>query len=72
MRPKPSKPQAVEKLLSRSGFIFVRSRGSHRFYRHADRRMVTVAFHPGDIPTGTLRAIIAQVGLTVERFNELI
>jgi len=27
-----------------------------------------VACHPGDIPRGTLRAIIAQTGLTIEEF----
>lgn len=69
MRPKPSRPQAVERLILRFGFEHVRSRGSHRIYRHPDGRIVTVAFHPGDIPTGTLRAIIVQLGLTVEQFN---
>jgi predicted RNA binding protein YcfA (HicA-like mRNA interferase family) len=29
-----------------------------------------VACHPGDIPRGTLRAIIAQTGLTAEKFLE--
>ncbi len=27
-----------------------------------------VACHPGDLPRGTVRAIIAQTGLTVDEF----
>jgi len=27
--------------------------------------------HPGDVPKGTLRAIIREMGITVEEFNNL-
>ncbi|MBZ5624880.1 MAG: type II toxin-antitoxin system HicA family toxin [Acidobacteriia bacterium] len=33
--------------LARDGFFFVRQRGSHQRYRHADGRRVTVAPHAG-------------------------
>lgn len=56
--------------LRRHGFEYLRpGKGSHEFWinRHT-RRVTMVACHPGDIPRGTLRAIIAQTGLTPEAF----
>jgi len=46
--------------LTRDGFYFVRQRGSHKRYKHADGRRVTVAPHAlGDtFSLKTLRAII--------------
>jgi predicted RNA binding protein YcfA (HicA-like mRNA interferase family) len=46
--------------LVRDGFYFVRQKGSHQRYRHADGRRVTVATHGrGDTFTlKTLRSII--------------
>ena len=47
--------------LTRDGFYFVRQRGSHQRYRHADGRRVTVAPHAqGDtFSLKTLHSIIA-------------
>jgi len=52
------------------GFVFDRSaRGSHEiWYNPRTRRRTTVPHHPGEIPRGTLRAIIAQTGLSVDAF----
>jgi len=52
------------------GFVFDRSaRGSHEiWYNPRIRRRTTVPHHPGEIPRGTLRAIIAQTGLSVDAF----
>ena len=46
--------------LKRDGFSFVRQRGSHQRYRHADGRTVTVAPHAGGdtFTIKTLKAII--------------
>ncbi|MBE0543690.1 MAG: type II toxin-antitoxin system HicA family toxin [Verrucomicrobia bacterium] len=44
-------------------------KGSHEFWINRQTEKVTmVACHPGDIPRGTLRAIIEQTGLTVDEF----
>lgn len=72
MKPKPARPREVERIVLRLGFARVRSKGSHRFYKHADGRMVTIAFHPGGVPQGTLRAIVAQIGLSIDDFNALL
>ena len=56
--------------LRRHGFVYLRpGKGSHEFWIHRESGKVTmVACHPGDIPRGTLRAIIAQTGLSTEEF----
>ena len=56
--------------LWRQGFEYLRpGKGSHEFWINRHTRKVTmVACHPGDIPRGTLHAIIAQTGLTPEEF----
>lgn len=73
MKPKSTRPSEMERLLLRLGFVYVRAgKGSHRFYRNPDGRTTLISFHPGPIPTGTLRKIIADIGLTVDKFNGMI
>lgn len=40
--------RTMEKLLLRLGFIAVRQRGSHVFYRHPDGRTTTVPYHQAE------------------------
>lgn len=70
MRPRPTRAREFVRLTARMGFYFVRQKGSHAMYRHADGRSTSVPDHPGDIPTGTLREMVKQIGLTTEQFNE--
>lgn len=73
MRPKPTRPRALETIVLRQGFIFHREgKGAHRVYRHPSGRYTSISFHPGDVPPGTLRKIIEQIGLTVDQFNEMV
>ena len=63
------KPREVERILLNAGFVMDTTKSGHRTYHHPVKgRFTTVSFHPGDIPTGTLRAIIHQSGMTVEDF----
>jgi predicted RNA binding protein YcfA (HicA-like mRNA interferase family) len=59
----------VERLRAH-GFVFDRpAKGSHEiWYNPKTRRRTTLPHHPGDLPRGTLRAIISQTGLSVEEF----
>ncbi|HPR90580.1 MAG TPA: type II toxin-antitoxin system HicA family toxin [Spirochaetia bacterium] len=52
------------------GFRFDRSaKGSHELWFNKETRMrTTIPNHPGDIPEGTMRAIITQAGIAVEDF----
>ena len=53
--------------IERAGFRKIEQSGSHAIYRHADGRWGTVSIHPGkDIPKGTLRSMMRQMGLTIE------
>lgn len=59
--------------LKRGGFVEVRQHGSHLTLYHPSRDVVTtVSMHSGDLPTGTLRAIAKQSGLTEEEFRALL
>jgi predicted RNA binding protein YcfA (HicA-like mRNA interferase family) len=60
----------VIRALERAGFAVSRTSGSHcRLIHSSDpARKVTVPVHSGDLPRGTLRAIISQAGLTVAEF----
>jgi predicted RNA binding protein YcfA (HicA-like mRNA interferase family) len=60
--------------LERAGFVVSRTSGSHCRLVHKDdpTRKVTVPVHAGDLKRGTLRAIIAQAGLTVAEFIALL
>ncbi|MGE3480534.1 MAG: type II toxin-antitoxin system HicA family toxin [Gammaproteobacteria bacterium] len=53
------------RLLENEGWRLVRTRGSHRQFKHPQRPgTITVAGKPGvDMPPGTLHAILKQAGL---------
>lgn len=60
----------ILEILFREGFEKVRTSGSHIRLRKNDR-FVTVPFHSkGTIPKGTLKSIIHQSGLTMDRFRK--
>ena len=67
----PYKAREVLAKLQHAGFIIKRQSGSHVVLRHADGRQTYVAMHAGDVPAGTLRAILRQSGLTEEEFRNL-
>jgi predicted RNA binding protein YcfA (HicA-like mRNA interferase family) len=52
------------------GFQFDRqAAGSHEiWFNPSTRRYTTIPNHPGDMPEGTLRAILKQAGVTPEQF----
>ncbi len=43
--------------------------GSHMVVTHGGRR-TTIAMHRGDMKTGTYRAILKQLGLTIEDLED--
>jgi predicted RNA binding protein YcfA (HicA-like mRNA interferase family) len=55
----------VLKLLREDGWLLVVTHGSHRQFKHPNKRgRVTVAGKPGDeVPPGTLNSILKQAGL---------
>jgi predicted RNA binding protein YcfA (HicA-like mRNA interferase family) len=63
--------QIVQKL-RRLGFEFDRqAAGSHEIWFNPKTNLyVTIANHPGDMPEGTLRAILKQADVDVDEFLE--
>jgi len=55
----------VIKMLEEDGWYLVRTRGSHRQYKHPTKTgLVTIAGKSGDdLATGTLNSILKQAGL---------
>jgi predicted RNA binding protein YcfA (HicA-like mRNA interferase family) len=68
------KAREVVGALQRAGFVVSRTSGSHcRLIHSTDpTRKVTVPVHSVDLKRGTLRGIIAQAGLSVAEFLDLL
>ncbi|MDD4353929.1 MAG: type II toxin-antitoxin system HicA family toxin [Candidatus Nanoarchaeia archaeon] len=55
--------------LEKEGFVNIRQKGSHRFYKHLDGRFTIVPIHSNTkIGRGLLAEIIEQIELTKEEF----
>lgn len=63
----------VVRKLRTAGYVFDRrGKGSHELWRHhATGRKVALPRHPGDIPEGTLRAILREAGIESDQFMAL-
>jgi predicted RNA binding protein YcfA (HicA-like mRNA interferase family) len=63
----------VAKRLRKFGFFFDRqAAGSHEIWHNpASDRYTTLPNHPGDMPEGTLRAILKQAGIEVDNFLDV-
>ncbi len=74
MPPVPSLPgERIVRALERAGFKVARVRGSHHIMRHPDGRGTTVPVHQGrDVAKGTLRGILAGIGMSMEEFQRLL
>lgn len=61
----PIKVREVIRLLEQQGWIEVRSKGSHRHFKHPDRPwVITVPGSDGkELAPGTLNAIMKRAGL---------
>ncbi|MCF6226995.1 MAG: type II toxin-antitoxin system HicA family toxin [Xanthomonadales bacterium] len=64
------KYRQIIKKLKKLGFVFDRqAAGSHEiWFNPTSQKYTTIPNHPGDMPEGTLRAILKQAGTTVNAF----
>jgi predicted RNA binding protein YcfA (HicA-like mRNA interferase family) len=62
------KVRDVLKLLEENGWFLIRTKGSHRQYKHATKSgLVTLPGKPGDdLAPGTLNSVLKQAGLKKE------
>ncbi len=60
----------ITKRLKKFGFSFDRqAAGSHEIWHNEQNdTYTTIPNHPGDMPEGTLRAILKQAGITPDNF----
>jgi len=65
-------PKTMEKVLFHLGFVRIRQKGSHVFYRHPDGRYTTVPFHARDLPKTLIRKILREIGISVEEFKKIV
>ncbi len=65
--------KTMEKLLFRSGFVKVRQKGSHAFYRHPDGRVTTVPHHKAKVLARPLiREILREIEFSLDDYNSLL
>jgi predicted RNA binding protein YcfA (HicA-like mRNA interferase family) len=57
--------------LRRAGYVEIRTTRHPVYYLAKENVTIPVPNHPGDVPKGTLRAIIREMGISVEQFNSL-
>jgi predicted RNA binding protein YcfA (HicA-like mRNA interferase family) len=74
MPPVPAlRGERIISALERAGFKIARVSDSHHVMRHPDGRGTTVPVHRGrDVAKGTLRGILADIGLSVEELRDLL
>jgi predicted RNA binding protein YcfA (HicA-like mRNA interferase family) len=61
--------QTMERFLFSLGFVKVRQKGSHVFYRHTNGRTTTVPHHKGRVLARPLiREILKDVEITVDEY----
>lgn len=60
----------IIKILKQFGFVFYRqAAGSHEiWYNPQSEKYITIPNHSGDMPEGTLRAILRQAGIDKDDF----
>ncbi len=67
------KSNQLVKILNKIGFFEFHCVGSHKQFKHSDGRRTTIAVHFGrDVPTGTLRAILNEINISVEEFIKIV
>ena len=66
------KSKQVEQILRRNGFQLISQEGTHRKWRHLERRQqVIVPQHAGrDLPIGTLRQIFVHAGIPEQQWKD--
>ena len=59
----------VCKFLEKEGFVALRQKGSHRFYKHEDGRTTVVPIHANKtVSRGLLRGILKEIKMDRDEF----
>ena len=57
------------RLLETDGFIGIRQKGSHRFYKHSDGRTTVVPIHASDLDRTLIRKILKDIDMSIDDYN---
>lgn len=66
------KPREIEKILIKLDFISRQGKGSHVVFKHSDGRRTVIPVHSRPVRSGTLRAILKQVNVSINEFLKLL
>ncbi|MCM8808480.1 MAG: type II toxin-antitoxin system HicA family toxin [Candidatus Omnitrophica bacterium] len=70
LRPMPAKE--VCRKLRKLGFVMIRQKGSHTFWKHPDGRCTVVPVHKGeDISKGLLHSILNDIQISFDEFEKI-
>ncbi len=65
--------RTLERVLLTLGFVAVRRRGSHAFYRRADGRTTTLPHHQGrDLARPLVREVLREIDLAPDGFVRIL
>ena len=67
----PISHRELARKLRRAGFVEIRTSRHPVYYSREKDLTIPIPMHPGDVPKGTLRAIIREMHTTVEEFHAL-
>jgi predicted RNA binding protein YcfA (HicA-like mRNA interferase family) len=67
----PISHRELARKLKRAGYVEIRTSRHPVYYLASKNLTIPVPNHPGDVPKGTLRAIVREMGVGVEEFNKL-
>ena len=60
----------MSKLVENEGFISIRQKGSHRFYKHEDGRTTIVPMHASDLDRTLIRKILKDINMSIDDYND--
>lgn len=61
----------LRKKLTHAGYLEIRTSRHPVFYSQTRGITIPIPRHGGDVPIGTLRAIVREMGLSIDEFNGL-
>ena len=67
----PVTHRELARKLKRAGYVEIRTSRHPVYYLAAKNLTIPVPNHTGDVPKGTLRAIVREMGIGIDAFNEL-
>jgi predicted RNA binding protein YcfA (HicA-like mRNA interferase family) len=67
----PISYRELARKLKRAGYVEIRTSRHSVYYLAARNLTIPVPRHPGDVPKGTLRAIVREMGISPDEFNRL-